>query len=158
MLKMGFCSSWVTRVMSSMSSVSYKVKLNSSLSTSFKPERGLRQGDPLSPYLFILCADWLSHKLRQTVNNGLLEGVMIRRTAPSISHLFFAVDYMLLFRIKEGAAQLIKYILAEYYEATSAQQINYGKSEFVLSRNCGEDVSQRFVNLLSVRPTLLIDK
>uniref|UniRef100_A0A803PR33 Reverse transcriptase domain-containing protein n=1 Tax=Cannabis sativa TaxID=3483 RepID=A0A803PR33_CANSA len=60
-----------------------------------KPSRGLRQGDPLSPYLFILCAEGLSALLRAKQDAGLLTGIAISRSAPSLSHLFFADDSLI---------------------------------------------------------------
>ena len=54
------------------------------------PSRGLRQGDPLSPYLFILCMEGLSALLRKYESQRFIQGVKVCTNAPSINHLFFA--------------------------------------------------------------------
>lgn len=60
MLQMGFVGDWVTLVMRCTSSVTYLVNVNGVRGRSFKPLRGLRQRDPLIPFLFLICSEELS--------------------------------------------------------------------------------------------------
>lgn len=63
--KLGFAQSWINSVMCCVSSVRYSVKVNGELSEPFTPTRRLRQGDPISPFLFLLCAEGLSCLLKK---------------------------------------------------------------------------------------------
>lgn len=88
LLKLGFRYGWVKKVLTCVRSVRYRVKLNDGESRIITPERGLRQGDPPSPYLFIICKEWLSASLVQAEWDKLVEGIKICRRAPTIFHFF----------------------------------------------------------------------
>jgi hypothetical protein len=80
MKKLGFDDRWVQLVMSCVRSVSYSVVVNGHLVGNILPSRGIRQGDPISPYLFLLCAEALSALISQVVDSGAITGVP---TSPS---------------------------------------------------------------------------
>ncbi|CAM8992687.1 unnamed protein product [Rhodiola kirilowii] len=149
LLQLGFHQVWVRRIMDYVTAVRYCIRFNGDISEVFTPQRGLRQGDPLSPYLFIICTEWLSHKLRVSHANGLLRGLTIARSAPVITHLFFADDSLLLFEATVATPSILKGILTEY-ERLAGQRVNYNKSELVLSPNTSAAVTQSFLSTLSV--------
>ncbi|KAK3185164.1 hypothetical protein Dsin_032450 [Dipteronia sinensis] len=76
-------------IMSCITNVQYKVIVNGELSESFTPKCGIRQADPLSPYIFVLCMEKLSHIISQKLSEGTWKPVRISRRGPAISHLFF---------------------------------------------------------------------
>ena len=82
MRKLGFADQWVDLIMKCVTTVTYRVKVNGEYTHQFVPQRGLRQGDPLSPYLFILCAEGLSALFRRAEVNGELEGIRVCPGAP----------------------------------------------------------------------------
>jgi hypothetical protein len=98
MQKLGFAHRWVDWIISCVTSVSYKVKFNGTLLDSFSPSRGLRQGDPLSPFLFLFVVDGLSTLLQREVAANNIEPVKICRRAPGVSHLLLADDSLLFFK------------------------------------------------------------
>lgn len=112
MIKMGFCQEWIGLIMECVSSVSYRVKENGSLSKPLEPERGLGQGDPLSPYLFLLCAEGFSALLNNAEAAGLIKGVKICNNASSISHLLFADDSLILVRATQSDAMQLQHIFS----------------------------------------------
>jgi hypothetical protein len=88
LLRLGFDSGWVDLIMACVSSVRYQVRLDNNLSDYIYPSRGLRQGDPLSPYLFLFCAEGLPSLLKFEQSMGNIMGVKVSREAP-LSHIFF---------------------------------------------------------------------
>ena len=90
MLYLGFSVIFVKTIMSCFKSFTFVVLLNSELVGNIKPSRGLRQGDPLSPYLFLICVIGLQGLIHKAESDGLLKGVSISRNGPRVSHLFFA--------------------------------------------------------------------
>ena len=95
MLKLGFPGDWVDKVMSCVTSPSFSVLINGKPFGMIHPTRGIRQGNPLSPYLFLLCAEGFTSLLQKVVLEGNIQGVSICRRAPRISHLLFTDDSLL---------------------------------------------------------------
>jgi hypothetical protein len=89
MVKLGFKQQWADLVMRCVSSVNYRIKINGEYTEPIIPQRGLRQGDPLSPYLFIMCAEGLSAMLEKAEAEHKIVGIKVCRAAPSVNHLFF---------------------------------------------------------------------
>lgn len=76
---MDFPAHWIQLIMQCVTTVSFRVRINGAYSNSFLPKAGLRQGDPLSPYLFILSMNVLSGTLIKAHENGLSKGVKVAR-------------------------------------------------------------------------------
>ena len=89
MRHLGLGEQMVRLIMSCISLVSYFVLLNGQPVGNIKPSHGLRQGDPLSPYLFLMCAMGLQSLLHKAKMEGHIRGVAICRNGPKVSHLFF---------------------------------------------------------------------
>jgi hypothetical protein len=74
-------------IMKCVSTVKYRICVNDNFSNEVRPERGLRQGDPLSPYLFLICAEGFSALVQQAEREESLKGVGVCPGGPSVSHL-----------------------------------------------------------------------
>ena len=134
MEKMGFPSDFISATMRCVSSASFSILLNGQPSRRFLPSRGLRQGDPLSPFLFILCAEGLSVLLRDAELKKEIHGIKIGKKVEPISHLFFADDSLLFIRANDEEVEKVLDIFS-IYEAASGQKLNMEKSEVSFSRN-----------------------
>lgn len=98
------------------------------------PQRGLRQGDPLSPFLFIICAEAFSLLFNKLENERLIHGEKISRGAPSITHLMFADDLLVFCRASPSEGQMVMDAIT-YYSQWSGQNVNLGKSCLFFSKN-----------------------
>ncbi|XP_020412490.1 uncharacterized protein LOC18793550 [Prunus persica] len=105
---------WIQLMLTCISTVSYSFVINGTPHGFLHPSRGLHQGDPLSPYLFLLCAEGLTELIAQKEREGFLKGVSICRGAPAISHLFFADDSVLFARANMADCMVLKDILDTY--------------------------------------------
>lgn len=146
MRKFGFSNVWRERVMACVRSVSYSFIQDGEIFGDVQPQRGIRQGDPISPYLYILCAEGLSAMLRRHEEVGLIHGCVIARGAPSISHLLFADDCYLFFKATEAEATTVKN-LSGRYERVSRQAINYIKSNVCFSPNTSTMVRRNICDM-----------
>ena len=89
---MGFRLPWVETVMKCVSSATLSILINGIPTGHIIPSRGIGQGDPTSPYLFLFCSKGLSGVLRRANELGIIRGYKICEEAPPISHLLFADD------------------------------------------------------------------
>lgn len=118
LLKIGFSQQWVKKIMRCVTSVRYSFQINGRVLGAVVPSRGLRQGDPLSPYLFLICAEGFSALLRQAEGRKDIIGLKIARNAPSISHLFFADDSLLFLKASTRTLQSMQEIFSIYSECS----------------------------------------
>ena len=134
MEKMGFCSKWIQWIMECVTTITYAVNTTGEKTGFIRPTRGLRQGDLLSPYLFLLCAEGFTSLIKQSNVLGKLTGMRIAHGAPYLSHLFFAGDSLIFCKAKGVETGELKRILKVYKEA-SGQVINVEKSTLFFSKN-----------------------
>uniref|UniRef100_A0A3Q7HQD8 Reverse transcriptase domain-containing protein n=1 Tax=Solanum lycopersicum TaxID=4081 RepID=A0A3Q7HQD8_SOLLC len=99
----------------------------------FSPSKGIRQGDSVSPYIFILCMKTLSLHISHQVNLGVRELIRINHMAPPLSHLFYADDLTLMARAHPKNVDTIANSLKNFC-ALSGQSINRSKS------SCSQDL------------------
>ncbi|XP_028082842.1 uncharacterized protein LOC114284149 [Camellia sinensis] len=133
--KMGFDSKWVHWVMECVSTVSFSIFANGEKKASFVPSRGLRQGDPLSPYLFIIVADVLSKLISHSLQNREIFGFKITRLCPTLTHLFFADDMLLFLKAEDTECQKILDLLKVYYEASGQRgRFKSAAFEFIIEK------------------------
>ena len=149
MKHMGFNSTWIYWIMNCISSVSFSILINGSPYGHITPTRGIRQGDPLSPYLFILCAEVLSHMMKQAEYNNQLKGIKISTRAPSLNHLLFADDSLFFTLANDRSCKAIKTILRKYEEA-SGQAVNLRKSAITFGKNVKPATKTRMRNILGI--------
>ena len=95
MVRLGFLEEWIDRVMSCVTTPSFSVRINGKAYENIIPSRGLRQGDPLSPYLFLLCVEGFTSLLSKAEAEGRLYGVQICKRVPCISNLLFVDDSLI---------------------------------------------------------------
>ena len=89
MRKMGFCEQWIGLIMVCVKTITYSILVNGEPKGLIHPSRGLRQGHPLSPFLFLLCTEGLHGLIKNATSKGDINGFSLCRNGPKLTHLFF---------------------------------------------------------------------
>ncbi|KAK0608384.1 hypothetical protein LWI29_029944 [Acer saccharum] len=149
MRRLGFFDKWIGLIMDCVSTVSYSFCLNGKVCGHIVPFRGLRQGDPLSPYLFLLCAEGLSSLINESERWGIFSGFRCSRWGPKITHLFFADDSLLFTRASKEECINVRRLLDSYSQA-SGQCINFNKSAVCFSKQISQAGRGVLANVLGM--------
>uniref|UniRef100_A0A803NY15 Reverse transcriptase domain-containing protein n=1 Tax=Cannabis sativa TaxID=3483 RepID=A0A803NY15_CANSA len=154
MFHFNFPVHFVSLVFRCLTTASISFSINGQVHGSLKPTRGLRQDDPISPYLFILCSEGLSAILQNFQNRELLRGIAISRQSPSITHLLFADDSFLFCTADHRSCETLHHALSIYSKA-SGQTVNFAKSFILFSPNTKAESHKWFSR--AVKETLIKD-
>lgn len=146
---MGFQDRWINLLHQCYSTVSFSLLLNGNQSEKFIPQRGLRQGDPLSPYLFIIYLETLSCVLNSLNEEGNCKGLKLSRNGVSLSHLFFADDCLIFFKPSPESCGFLNQAL-ENFSRFSRQCINHNKSHISFSPNVPSTFARGFRSFFHV--------
>lgn len=149
LLKMGFHCRWVNLIMQSVTSVSYNIVHGQHTMGPIFPSRGIRQGDPLSPYLFIICAQGLSALIGKYELRKSIAGIKVCHRAPTITHMFFADDSYLYCRATTEEARRVLEML-QVFEHASGQKVNTAKSSVFFSTNMEPGSRNEICDVLSM--------
>lgn len=134
MEKLGFDVKWRELVMKCVTSVTYSIRINGKPKGHIVPSRGIRQGGPLSPYLFLLCAEGFSALIKSAAASGHLRGVAVCCGGPKLSRLFFTDDSLIFCKATIDECNALQRILT-VFEKTFGQQLNRAKTSLFFSSN-----------------------
>lgn len=132
--KFGFDSKFKLLIFQCVSSLRVRMLLNGSIFGNIPVERGIKQGDPLSPFLFVIFLEVLSRMINKMENEGDIQGIKVTRIAPSITHLFFADDILIFCKASPIQASKALSCLENFCEWTD-QSFNLTKSSCFFSKN-----------------------
>jgi hypothetical protein len=139
-----------------VTTVKYAVLVNGNPCESIIPSKGIRQGDPISPYLFILYVKALSAMIDKANIEGSITGVPTSKHGPRISHLFFANYYLLFCRSTISQWNYLANLLRRYEEA-SGQRLNCSKTGIFFSTNTLQAIREEIVEVVGIPITQRYD-
>ena len=141
---------WVQLAMETVHTASYSVLINGEPKGYITPSHGIKQGDPLSPYLFLLCVEGLSSLIRKAIESQQLHGILSCTNGVCISHLLFADDSFIFCQATMEEGQRLLEILGRY-EAASGQAINRHKTSIFFSRHTSQAIKIDIQGLFGAR-------
>ena len=148
----GLSEDWVGRIMECVSGPSMSILWNGEKSESFKPSRGLRQEDPLSPYLFVLCMERLCHLIDRAVEDKKWKPTSLSRGGPKLSHICFADDLILFAEASVKQVRVIRKVLETFCRA-SGQKVSLPKSKIFFSSNVNRERGERISQASGIAST-----
>lgn len=127
-----FPSKWINLIMNCISSVQHSLIINGNTTDFFSSSRGIRQGDPMSPYIFILCMEIISSMIKKKVDNK--RWIAAKTQDISLSHLLYADDVLLFAKVNRKSIKAIQSVLKDFMD-TSGLNANLAKSYVWFSPN-----------------------
>ena len=125
--RLGFCARWIGWIKECLESSTISILVNGSPTKEFVPTRGLRQGDPMAPFLFLIVAEGLAGLVRQAVRKNLYSGIEVGTNGTNVKLLQFADDTLFICDAKVQNAWAIKTILRSF-ELASGLRVNFSKT------------------------------
>uniref|UniRef100_A0A803QCP1 Reverse transcriptase domain-containing protein n=1 Tax=Cannabis sativa TaxID=3483 RepID=A0A803QCP1_CANSA len=125
--RLGFDEKWVRLIYGCLSTVQYNIVSSGYTLGPIVPSRGLRQGDPISPYLFLICAEGFSTLIRRYEERKWIHGCRVANGAPLVSHILFADDSFLYCKATNEEVSYIINLLESFAKALG-QWVNFAKS------------------------------
>ncbi|XP_028117415.1 uncharacterized protein LOC114315043 [Camellia sinensis] len=126
----GFQNKWTRWIKECLQSSRVSILVNGSPTAEFCPENGLRQGDPLSPFLFIIVAEGLNMLFQRAKDLGLINGVVIGTRRINVTHLQFTDDIIVFYEAEEQEILNVKRIL-RCFEVLSGLWIKFHKTKLL---------------------------
>lgn len=137
----------VSLIMSCVSSVSTSIFFNGGNIEHILPSRGIRQGDPLSPYFFILCMEAFGHLIEEKYNEKRWNPIKSSNNGVAFSHLFFVDNLVLFAKADHINCSMIRDVL-DTFCTRSGQTISESKSRVFFSPNVNVDTRQSLCDIL----------
>lgn len=148
----GLSETWTRWIMQCVSGPSMTLLWNGEQTQPFKPLRGLRQGDPISPYLFVLCMERLCHLIEAAVEDKKWKPIKLSQGGPSLSHICFADDLILFAEPSVAQIRVIRSVLERFCRA-SGQKVSLEKSKIFFSNNVSRELEQRISEESGIQST-----
>ncbi|XP_026430513.1 uncharacterized protein LOC113327548 [Papaver somniferum] len=149
---LGFPPKFIDHIMVCITTVNYSVNVNESLHGKIIPKRGLRQGDPLSLYIFILCAEILSTNLARLEEEGKMKRLKISNNNLPILHLMYADDLLITCAADTETCNNLNSILHSY-TTSAGQLINTQKSVLIHHPHLNTNSLERLKNSFNIPTT-----
>ena len=136
MKKMGFGEKWIGWIKWCITTASFSMLVNDTSTGFFQSSRGLRQGDPLSPYLFVITMEVFSCFLKRAMDGGFPSSCRVKSRSEEgvqISHWLFANDTLVFCQASQDHLTYLSWLLM-WFEVVSGLRINLEKSELISNR------------------------
>ncbi|XP_026396377.1 uncharacterized protein LOC113291010 [Papaver somniferum] len=146
----GFNDDFCDLVQQCINITQLSVMLNGSPCEAFTPTRGIMQGDPLSPYLFILAMEFLSGQLIEAQQDSRIKGIKVVSLAPAINHLLFADDCLIFTQDNVTTVNNLLELL-QHFSSQSGQVITFEKSAVYFIQKTKPEVANTIKQILGVK-------
>lgn len=145
----------ITWIMICIESASLSLNINGNISNFWRPARGIKQGDPLSPYIFIMCINFLILKFLDGHCSGKFDGLKINKHTPPIPILCFADNCIIVCKTNTKCINFVQYTL-NLFAIEACLSINWEKTKPFFSKNTPPHRSKEICQQLKLGKETLV--